>query len=40
MYFCFSGFEFEDWVQGERDDLLGKFPQHKELIERITDSPL
>jgi predicted cupin superfamily sugar epimerase len=30
------GFEFNDFEIGERNDLLGRYPQHRELIERLT----
>ena len=31
------GFEFEDFELGKRDDLLRMFPQHKDMIEMLTD---
>ena len=31
-----SGFEFEDFEMGKREELLRKYPQHRELIERLT----
>lgn len=30
------GFEFEDFELGKRDDLLKKFPQHSDVIKRLT----
>lgn len=30
------GFEFEDFRLGGRDELLAQFPQHAELVERMT----
>lgn len=32
------GFEFEDFEMGKRDELLKKFPQHSDLIKRLTKS--
>jgi hypothetical protein len=32
------GFEFEDFELGKRDDLLKKFPQHSDVIKRLTKS--
>lgn len=30
------GFEFDDWELGERKRLLAQFPQHKDVITRLT----
>ncbi len=30
------GFEFDDFEQGRRDDLIKKFPMHNDLIKRLT----
>ena len=30
------GFEYADFVLGDRDALLGRYPQHREIIERLT----
>ena len=30
------GFEFADFEMGKRDELLARYPQHPELIERLT----
>jgi predicted cupin superfamily sugar epimerase len=30
------GFDFEDFEMGEREELAGRYPQHEELIERLT----
>jgi uncharacterized protein len=30
------GFEFEDFEMGKREELKGRYPQHRELIERLT----
>ncbi|KAK3088636.1 hypothetical protein FSP39_021640 [Pinctada imbricata] len=30
------GFEFKDWIQGEREKLLEQFPQHKDVITKLT----
>ena len=30
------GFEFEDFEMGRRGELVGRYPQHRELIERLT----
>lgn len=30
------GFEFEDFELAKREELAGKFPRHRELIERLT----
>jgi predicted cupin superfamily sugar epimerase len=30
------GFEFEDFELGKRAELVTKYPQHRELIERLT----
>jgi|SRR5579872_52741 len=30
------GFDFEDFEMGKRKELVAKFPQHRELIERLT----
>ncbi|KAL4219049.1 hypothetical protein ACF0H5_021632 [Mactra antiquata] len=32
------GFEFEDWIEGKREDLLKQFPQHTDLITKLTSS--
>jgi predicted cupin superfamily sugar epimerase len=32
------GFEFEDFEMGEREELTARYPQHGELIERLTRS--
>lgn len=32
------GFEFEDFELGDRADLIRMFPQHRKLIERLTES--
>jgi predicted cupin superfamily sugar epimerase len=37
LLFLVVGFEFEDWIEGKRADLLEQFPQHKELITKLTD---
>jgi len=33
---CIPGFDFADFEMLGRDELLGRYPQHKELIERLT----
>jgi uncharacterized protein len=30
------GFDFEDLEMGKRDEMAGRYPQHKGLIERLT----
>jgi uncharacterized protein len=30
------GFEFEDFEMGKREELVMRYPQHRELIERLT----
>ncbi|WAR31458.1 hypothetical protein MAR_034000 [Mya arenaria] len=30
------GFEYEDWIQGKREEMVKQFPQHEELITRLT----
>ena len=30
------GFEFEDFELGKREELVARYPQHRELIERLT----
>ncbi|CAH1791477.1 unnamed protein product [Owenia fusiformis] len=30
------GWEAKDWKEGKRDDLISKFPKHRDLIERLT----
>jgi hypothetical protein len=30
------GFDFEDFEMGEREELGARYPQHRELIERLT----
>lgn len=30
------GFDFEDFEMGKREELVGEYPQHRELIERLT----
>lgn len=30
------GFEFEDWTEGKREELLKEYPQHEKLILRLT----
>jgi predicted cupin superfamily sugar epimerase len=30
------GFEFEDFEMGKREELTGRYPQHRELIRRLT----
>jgi hypothetical protein len=30
------GFEFEDFELGNREELIQRYPQHRELIERLT----
>ena len=30
------GFDFEDFAMAGREELVSKFPQHKELIEKFT----
>jgi len=30
------GFEFEDFEMGKREELTGRYPQHRELISRLT----
>jgi uncharacterized protein len=32
------GFDFEDFELGRRSDLIGLYPQHRRLIERLTRS--
>ena len=31
------GFEFEDFELGDREKLIGLFPKHKNILERLTD---
>ena len=30
------GFDFEDFEMGKREELVARYPQHRELIERLT----
>jgi len=30
------GFEFADFEMGKREELAGEYPQHRELIARLT----
>lgn len=30
------GFEFADWEMGKREELLSKYPEHRQAIERYT----
>ncbi len=30
------GFDYRDWELGDRNDLAGKFPRHRKVIERYT----
>ena len=30
------GFEFEDFEMGKREELVARYPQHRELVERLT----
>ena len=30
------GFEFEDFEMPDRDELWGRFPEHRAIIERLT----
>ena len=30
------GFDFEDFEMGQREELSGKYPQHRRMIERLT----
>lgn len=30
------GFDFEDFEMGKRNNLLNEFPDHKNLVERLT----
>jgi predicted cupin superfamily sugar epimerase len=30
------GFDFEDFEMGKREELGARYPQHRELIERLT----
>jgi predicted cupin superfamily sugar epimerase len=32
------GFEFEDFEMGKREELTGRYPQHRELIQRLTSA--
>jgi predicted cupin superfamily sugar epimerase len=34
------GFEFEDFELGSREELIEQYPQHRELIERLTREQL
>lgn len=34
------GFDFADFEMGNRDDLLKEFPNHKEIVQRLTRSTL
>jgi hypothetical protein len=34
------GFDFDDFEMGNRDDLLKEFPNHKEIVQRLTRSTL
>jgi uncharacterized protein len=40
LVFCTvaPGFDFDDFEQGKRDEMLNKYPEHKELILKFTDS--
>jgi hypothetical protein len=31
------GFDFDDYVAGDRDELIAKYPDHKDLIIKLTD---
>lgn len=33
---CVPGFDFADFEMPSREDLLGRYPQHRELIHRLT----
>lgn len=33
------GFDFEDFEMGKREDLVAEFPQHREVIQRLTREP-
>ena len=33
---CVPGFDFADFELPERADLLGRYPQHRDLVERLT----
>ena len=33
---CVPGFDFADFEMPAREELLGRYPQHRELIERLT----
>jgi hypothetical protein len=30
------GFDFEDFEMGKREELCARYPQHRELIQRLT----
>ncbi|XP_071096901.1 uncharacterized protein [Haliotis cracherodii] len=30
------GFEFKDWLEGKRSEMIQQFPQHEDLITRLT----
>ncbi|XP_053380350.1 uncharacterized protein LOC123562790 [Mercenaria mercenaria] len=32
------GFEFEDWFEGKRKDMIEQYPQHEKLITKLTDN--
>ena len=34
----FVGFEYQDWIEGSREEMTKEFPQHKAIIEKLTDS--
>ena len=34
----FIGFEYQDWIEGSREEMTKEFPQHKAIIEKLTDS--
>ena len=38
LTFFFVGFEYQDWIEGNREEMAMEFPQHKAIIERLTDS--
>ena len=34
------GFDFDDFEMGKREELVARYPQHRELLERLTRLPL
>ncbi|VDI12290.1 Hypothetical predicted protein [Mytilus galloprovincialis] len=32
----FPGWELKDWTEGNKEELIAKFPQHKDLFTRLT----